>query len=112
MIFYHGTETDTWCKIKKSVLWGIPADIPGVPPCGYRYTYLTPNIIMAAQYGAVTLEIEYEPSGLPRDNYGFDPPQGQYCWQFSVFVPIKLHHNVRRLHQDEIDALVAVCPYE
>lgn len=63
-----------------------------------RYTYLTPDIDMAKKYGDILLEVEYDPVGVGNlidgktiDNYGFNPPPGQYCWQFSVFVPISLN---------------------
>ena len=72
-------------KIKaEGVLWGIPS-----PGCKYRYTYLSPYDV-GKEYGRVLLEVTYEPKGPPDDNYGFNPPEGQECWQFSVFVPIPL----------------------
>lgn len=89
MIFYHGTSVENWEKIQQEgILWGIPS-----PNAKYRYTYLTPEIEVAKGFGEVILEIEYKPVGIDGrriDNYGFNPPPGQSCWQFSVFVPISL----------------------
>lgn len=83
--WYHGTTPENWELIKtEGVLWGIGNS--------YRYTYLTPDLEIAKKYGSVVLEVEYQPKGVGSgvDNYGFDPPPGEYCWQFSVFVPIPL----------------------
>ncbi len=84
MVFFHGTTTEAWVLIQaEGVLWGGSG--------GYRYTYLTPHREIAEGYGPVLLEVEYEPVGVDgtaTDNYGFDPPPGETCWQFSVFVPI------------------------
>ena len=44
---------------------------------------------MAKKYGDTVIEVEYTP-GSRKDNYGFNPPPGQECWQFSVFEPIEL----------------------
>lgn len=96
MIFYHGTSKENWDKIQKEgVLWGynMYKDENGKEYMGYRYTYLTPEIEIAKKYGNVLLEVEYEPVGVDGrgiDNYGFDPPEGTTCWQFSVFIPIGL----------------------
>lgn len=85
--FFHGTTAEAWAAIQaEGVLWGVP-DTPGYP----RYTYLTPHLEVAQAIGDGTvLAVEYEPVGVGSriDNYGFDPPPGQTCWQFSVFVPI------------------------
>ena len=87
MKFYHGTSKENWDLIQKEgVLWGYKNP-------SHRYTYLTPEIEVAEKYGSIVLEIDYEPVGINGkciDNYGFDPPKGQTCWQFSVFVPINL----------------------
>lgn len=86
MVFYHGTSEENWNKIKtEGILWG----------CGesYRYTYLTPDIEVAKEHGKIILEVEYEPVGVDGqgiDNYGFNPPAGMICWQFSVFIPINI----------------------
>jgi len=91
--FYHGTKEAAWIAIQKEgVLWG-----PGRPG-GYRHTYLSPERDVAEKYGDVMLEVEWEPKGVGSgiDNYGFDPPPGQTCWQFAVFVPIHLG-RVRRI---------------
>lgn len=90
MIFYHGTSKKAWDKIQEEgMLWGIHS---------YRYTYLTPDIEMAKEYGDVVLEVTYDPKGVGSgvDNYGFDPPEGMICWQFSVFIPIDIC-NVKRI---------------
>ena len=72
----------------------------------YRYTYLSPDD-HGESFGSVLLEVEYEPKREDasvcvggyiengsehsiKHNYGFDPPPGQYCTQFSVFEPIPL----------------------
>lgn len=102
MIFYHGTSEEHWEKIQKEgVLWGYNThkDENGRSHKGYRYTYLTPDLEVAKKFSDVVLEIEYEPVGIDGreiDNYGFGPPEGQTCWQFSVFVPIP-SENVKRL---------------
>jgi hypothetical protein len=85
MKFYHRTTTDNWEKIQKEgVLWGIGMS--------YRHTYLAPYD-WGESYGDVLLEVEYEPTDvIGIDNYGFDPPLGEICVQFSVFVPISLEH--------------------
>lgn len=86
MTFYHGTSKENWEKIQdEGILFGVGQS--------YRYTYLSPNIEIAKKFGDIILEIEYKPVGIDgtrTDNYGFDPPKGQYCWQFSVFIPIEL----------------------
>lgn len=83
--FYHGTNDKAWEAIQlEGMLWGIHS---------YRFTYLTPDIECACQYGKILLLVSYIPRGNPHDNYGFYPPRdppGQYCWQFSVFDPIPL----------------------
>jgi hypothetical protein len=89
MIFYHGTSKENWKKMQKEgILFGTGEN--------YRYTYLTPEIEIARKFGQVVLEVEYEPIGAGSgiDNYGFNPPEGMTCWQFTVFVPILLS-NVR-----------------
>jgi len=88
MKFYHGTSIENWNKIQEEgVLWGnVDKD--------YRYTYLTPDVEIAKNFGNVILEIEYKPCGIDGrgiDNYGFNPPKGMVCWQFSVFIPIELN---------------------
>lgn len=91
MRFFHGTNQESWLKIQQEgVLWGGDTWHKTGGKQGYRYTYLTPEIEIAKEYGDVILEIEYEPKGVGShiDNYGFDPPPGMTCWQFSVFVPI------------------------
>ena len=105
--FYHGTNKQAWNAIQKEgILWG---------PHSYRYTYLTPNINLAIHFGKdIILEIEYRPVGcspnLGIDNYAFSPEKGQkiveteYCWQFSVFVPIPLK-NVKKLNNSQIEEI-------
>ncbi len=93
MKFFHGTTHVNWKKIQEEgILWGGDTWHKTGGKVGYRYTYLTPDLEVAQQYGGkVILEVEYEPTGvLGIDNYGFDPPPGMHCWQFSVFVPITL----------------------
>lgn len=93
-IFYHGTSKENWKKIQKEgILWGIGNS--------YRYTYLTPEIEVAEKYGDVILQVKYKPTGINGiDNYGFNPPEGQTCWQFSVFVPIELK-NVKQTNNGD-----------
>ena len=53
MKFYHGTSQKIWEKIKREkVLWGIPTTV--FSHMGYirRYTYLTPHIEIAKEYGS------------------------------------------------------------
>ncbi len=104
--WYHGTKPEAWKAIQaEGVLWGWPCPrcckqlegecvTPRQSRCSdRRYTYLTPDLSVAREYGPVILEVEYQPVGVDgtgTDNYGFDPPPEQTCWQFSVFVPIPL----------------------
>jgi len=84
MKFYHGTSVEALRKIQQEgVLWG--------KGMSYRFTYLTPEIEVASKYGEIILEVDYEPRGYPNDNYGFNPPKGETCWQFSVFIPIGIN---------------------
>lgn len=94
-IFYHGTSKENWEKIKKEgVLWGGWNWHRTKGKEGYRHTYLTPEIDVARAYGEIILEVQYNPvgSGKGKDNYGFNPPKGQTCWQFAVFVPIDIKY--------------------
>lgn len=93
LIFYHRTTEEAWEKIQaEGVLWGCTtAWSEGFQHEGPRYTYLAPYDF-GDSYGSILLEVEYDPVGAPDDNYGFDPPPGQVCWQFSVFVPIDIKH--------------------
>jgi len=96
MKFYHRTTEENWKKIQaEGVLWGIPTPRRG--HTSYRYTYLSPEPFPKS-FGVVLLEVEYEPKGIGShvDNYGFDPPEGMVCWQFSVFVPISVD-RVKRI---------------
>ena len=72
----------------------------------YRYTYLSPEPFNES-YGSVLIEVEYTPKGPPHDNYGFNPPEGEVCWQFSVFDPIPLKEvkmdTQKRLEQHKKD---------
>ncbi len=96
MRFYHGTSKATWQQIQlEGVLWGIHYTHP--EHTLRRYTYLSPHIEVAQAYGDIVLEVDYSPTGKNGiDNYGFSPPPGQTCWQFSVFNPIPLI-RVRRI---------------
>jgi hypothetical protein len=101
MKFYHGTNEASWKLIQdEGVLWGLH---------NYRYTYLSPKKEIAIMFGkGVLLEVEYDPHGVGvedengevYDNYGFDPPPGEICWQFSVFKPILLKY-VKRVQSRE-----------
>jgi len=87
-IWYHRTTEEKWKLIQEEgVLWGIPST-PNYP----RYTYLSPYDL-GKSYGDILLEVEYKPlketQGY-KHNYGFEPPEGQICWQFSVFEPIDI----------------------
>lgn len=94
MLFYHGTSEENWTRIQREgVLWGGDTWNKTNGERGYRYTYLTPDLEIAKEYGSVILEVEYNPvgpDGRGIDNYGFNPPPGQTCWQFSVFIPIDI----------------------
>jgi hypothetical protein len=85
MKFYHWTRN--WQKIKK---------------CGYLKsgTYFAPSPFSwkHPSYGTVLLEIEYTPKRKDfgkEHNYGFDPPQGQFCNQFCIFKEIPLSEITR-----------------
>lgn len=99
MIFYHGTSEAAWRAIQtEGALWGGCTYHKTKDPKCYRYTYLTPELEVAQQYGTVVLEVKWDPEGVGSgvDNYGFNPPPRETCWQFSVFVPITLD-RVRRV---------------
>lgn len=92
-IFYHGTNLTRWRLIQREgVLWGVHDT--------YRYTYLAPDMewplaIANSMSGSpVILKVRYKPGTL-RDNYGYNPPPGQCCTQFSVFDPIPLKQVTR-----------------
>jgi len=101
MKFYHRTTESIWERIQEEgVLWGVHKNCR-------RYTYLAPEeCIPNESYGVVLLEVEYEPHGVgisdinnkPFDNYGFNPPKGQICWQFSVFKPIPIS-DIKRIDE-------------
>ncbi len=103
--FYHGTDDKGWKDIQEEgVLWGMDPHMCG---CGPRFTYLAPFIGDATSFGPVILAVEYEPTGIKGvDTYGFDPPEGEFCWQFAVFRPIDLK-QVRRLTAEEVAAVEA-----
>jgi len=95
MKFYHGTSRDNWEKIQREgILWGKPSwNETWGNKQPHRYTYLSPHIEVAETYEDIILEVEYNPIGVDGrgiDNYGFSPPPGQTCWQFSVFIPIQI----------------------
>lgn len=103
-IFYHSTAPERWEAIKKEgVLWGIHGwgewseKNKKKEKCTYRYTYLSPRPLLTG-YGSVILKVKFTPKLEDQGkvhNYGFDPPPGEECWQFSVFEPIPLS-QVRR----------------
>jgi len=105
MKFYHRTKEERWDAIRKDgCLWGVHGNLweqdneRKYSGDSYRYTYLAPSD-PGISYGDVLLEVDYIP--LRKDfgikhNYGFDPPPGQICWQFSVFEPIPLD-KIKRL---------------
>jgi hypothetical protein len=102
VICYHGTSEEVWQEIQEDgQLWGVPPHSKGKPGA-YRFTYLSPEREVAEEYGPVVLQVEYDPvgpdgpEGRGIDNFGFNPPPGQTCWQFSVFVPISLD-RVKRI---------------
>ena len=122
MIFFHGTTEARWKKIQEEgVLWGGDSYHRTNGAEGYRYTYLTPAIHVAQQYGRIEPEgttqvmllVSYEPIGVgirdsndkAIDNYVHqrdrieeqlaDPDHYHYCWQFSVFKPIPIAQVIR-----------------
>jgi hypothetical protein len=99
-IFYHVTSLKAWKAIKKEgVLFGVHGqgswekrNSEKTPDRnGYGYTYLSPKPLLI--YGVIVLRVIFEPKredfGTVH-NYGFNPPPGQVCTQFSVFRPIPL----------------------
>jgi hypothetical protein len=109
-IFYHRTTEESWELIQaERILWGKPW-MKYNGKGSYRYTYMAP-VDWGDGYGPVLLEVRYKPTGVgvkiagkAIDNYGFDPPPGEICTQFSVFVPIPLE-NVRRIDPSEVRPL-------
>ena len=118
MKFYHRTTEKAWKAIQEEgCLWGITGwgtikERIKDAKNRARYTYLAPDD-WGDSYGTVLLEVEYEPKreeasvsvggyikhndNTPiKNNYGFDPPQGQQCVQFCVFEPISLD-KVKRI---------------
>ncbi len=121
--WYHGTTPENWKKIQaEGILYGWPCPRcckasqgectePFQEKCqDRRYTYLTPDLDVALTMGGpLVLEVDYKPVGVDgtrTDNYAFEPPPGEehlpgdYCWQFSVFVPIQLN-QIRVLEDGE-----------
>ncbi len=99
--FYHQTTSEAWADIQaEGFLWGKPSSWLRGYQGAYRYTYLAPVLWFLGEPGYdVTLEVEYDPigcDGTGRDNFGFNPPKGEYCCQFSVFHPIPID-KVRRV---------------
>ena len=90
MIFYHGTNEETWQEIQKEGIlfgrrfWGNKE----VDRC----TYLAVDIEEAKCYGDVVLEVEYDPYKHKKlNNYIED------CWQLRVYEPI-LITNIKRIN--------------
>jgi hypothetical protein len=98
MKFYHVTTVKAWRAIKKEgILFGVHGHGEWIErnkdkgAGSYRYTYLSPWPLLG--YGSVVLQVDFNPKREDFGkihNYGFDPPQGEVCWQFSVFQPISL----------------------
>jgi hypothetical protein len=97
--FYHVTNREAWKAIKEEgVLFSVHGDgdwskrnTEKNSGYAYRYTYLSPKPLLG--YGNVVLQVEFTPKQEDFGkvhNYGFDPPPGQICTQFSVFKPIPL----------------------
>ena len=105
-VFFHSTTPEHWEAIKKEgILFGVhghswvESNQNKSKDGGYRYTYLSPKPLITG-YGSVILKVRFTPKREDFGkihNYGFDPPPGQYCWQFSVFEPIPLS-RVRRCY--------------
>ena len=110
-VFYHGTSSENWERIKKEgILFGGNTYHKSNGKCGYRHTCLSPFKEVAKLYGNILLEVNYKPvgvgninnDGIKADNYGFNPPEGMECWQFSVFVPISIKRCRRLKHCEAI----------
>lgn len=95
MRWLHRTTEAAWRAIQaEGCLWGITN--------AGRYTYLAaPSCPPHDGYGKVLLEVEYEPKGPPHDNFGFNPPPGEECWQFAVFGPIPIA-QIRALREEGV----------
>ena len=96
--FYHVTSVKRWKAIQEEgILFGIHGSSweesnKVKDSILYRYTYLSP-IPHLIGYGSVILKVKFIPKEEDfgkTHNYGFDPPPGQVCTQFSVFKPISL----------------------
>jgi len=106
MTFYHRISEERWKQIQEDgELFGISCGLDGWDKVNkdrvnrMRYTYLSPDD-WGESYGTVLLVVEYEPKREDfgkKHNYGFDPPPGQHCIQFSVFEPIPLS-QVKRVN--------------
>ena len=74
MIFYHGTSKENWDAIQKE----------GILFNG-RVTYLSIDLDEAKCYGAIVLQVEYDPTIHPDMNNYIDG-----CWQLRVYEPIPI----------------------
>lgn len=79
LIFYHGTDSDTWDKIQEEgFIWGKR------PYAKSRVTYLAVDKNEARNYGDVVLKIQYDPTTQGINNY-IDG-----AWQHREYEPILL----------------------
>jgi hypothetical protein len=86
MIFYHGTNLETYLQIlEEECLWGKRG--PKVSRC----TYLAAEEKEAEQYGEIILEVEYDPFINKKENNYCDG-----CWQLRVYEPIPIE-NIKTL---------------
>jgi len=96
MIFYHGTDEESWKQIQADgQLFGYQRIISNDRKTvlqEFRLTYLATERKDAEIYGDVILEVEYEPTMDCADNNYYD----EDCWQIRVYKPIPLD-KVRRI---------------
>lgn len=86
MKFYHGTTKKVWNLIQEEgLLYGRTKE-------KHRSTSLYTRKDLAAQWGDVILEVEYEPG--QQDEFGPFDTWTKSCWQFRTYQPISIQ-NIR-----------------
>lgn len=96
MIFYHGTTEEAWEQIKKDgELFGYDRILSNDRKTvlqEFRKTYLAVDREEAECYGAVVLEVEYDPYRKDAQCNSFNKD----CWQLRVYEPIPIN-KIKRI---------------